>query len=116
MRDGRDPVAHTLRIRMHDEIETEPLHFAIAERDHLAKLPGCVHVQKREWRLGGIERLQRQMQHDRRILADRIEHHRMAERSRHLPHDVDALGFELPQIGGEVLFHGDLGPDIAQGA
>ena len=39
------------------------------------------------------------MQHHRRILADRIEHHRVFALGRDFAHDVDALGFELLQMG-----------------
>ena len=99
MGDGRDAVLHPLLVGVDDEIEPEPLHLAIAKFDHLAELPGGVDMQQREWRLARIERLQRQMQHHRGILADRIEHHRIAELGRHLAHDVDALGLELAEIG-----------------
>ena len=34
----------------------------------------------------------------RRILADRIQHHRPLELGRDFAHDVDALGFELLEM------------------
>ena len=85
---------------MDDEIEAEPPHLGIAKLDHLAELPGGVDVEQRKWRLARIEGFQRQMQHDRGIFADRIEHHRIAELGRDLAHDVDALGLELAEISG----------------
>ena len=45
-----------------------------------------------------VERLLREPQHDRRVLADRIEHDRPLELGHDLPDDVDALGLE--QRGG----------------
>ena len=74
----------------------------VAELDHLAELVGGVDVQQREGNRAGIERLLRQPQQDRRVLADRVEHHRPLELGDHLPHDVDALGFERPQV---VVLH-----------
>ena len=46
----------------------------------------------------GIERLQRQVQHHRAVLADRVEHHRPLALGDDLAHDVDALGFEPLQV------------------
>jgi hypothetical protein len=45
--------------------------------------------------------LARQMEHDARILAHRIEHHRLAEFRRELPHDEDRLVFQALQVRGE---------------
>ena len=50
----------------------------------------------------------REMQHDRRVLADRIEHHRPFALGDDLAHDVDALGlepFEVREPGGLGFFH-----------
>ncbi len=46
----------------------------------------------------GIERLHRQVQHHRAVLADRIEHHRLLALGDDLAHDVDALGLEPLQV------------------
>ena len=110
MRDRRDAVAHALLVGVHDEIDPEPLRLGVAEGDHLAELPGRVDMQQGKRRLGGVEGLAREMQHHRGVLADRVEHHRMAELGHHLAHDVDALGLELPQICREALLH-DFAPD-----
>ena len=48
--------------------------------------------------LAGVERLHRQMQHHRRILADRIQHHRRAAFRHHLADDVDAFVFQAAQM------------------
>ena len=99
-----DAALHAVLIDMDDQIETQPLRRLVTERDHLPELPGGVDMQQRKWRLGGIERLHRQMQHDRGILADRIEHDRLLELSYHLSHDEDAFGLQMLQMaepGGE---------------
>ena len=62
---------------------------AVAELDHLAELVGRVDVQQRERDRAGIKRLLRQPQQDRRVLADRVQHHRPLELGDHLAHDVD---------------------------
>ena len=71
---------------------------AVAELDHLAELVGRVDVQQRERNRARIERLLRQPQQHRRVLADRVEHHRPLELGDHLAHDVDALGLERAQV------------------
>ncbi len=63
-------------------------------------------MEQRERRLARIEGLEREMQHHRGVLADRVEHHRIAEFGGNLAHDVDALGLELAEIGGQTLLHG----------
>ena len=71
---------------------------AIAKLDHLAKLISGVDMQQRERDLAGIESLLRQPHHHRRVLADGIQHHRLLKLRRHLANDVNALGFERPQM------------------
>ena len=71
----------------------------VPELDHLAELVSRVDVQQRERNWPGIERLLRQPQQHRRVLADRVEHHRPFELRDHLPDDVDALGLERAQSG-----------------
>src|SRR6185437_3782471 len=48
-----------------------------------------------------IERLERHMQHHARVLADRVEHHRIGELGSDLAHDLDRLGLEPLQMSGE---------------
>jgi hypothetical protein len=71
----------------------------IAKLVHLAELPGGIDVQEREWRLRRVKRLQRQMEHHRTILADRVEHDRLLGLRDRIAHDVDALGLEALQMG-----------------
>jgi hypothetical protein len=55
-------------------------------------------MQERERRLAGREGLQRQMEHDRRVFTDRVEHHRVFELGHHFPDNVNALGLELLEV------------------
>ena len=101
-----DAVAHAVLVDVDQQVEAELLRHLVAERDHLAELPGRVDMQERERRLGGIERLHRQMQQHRGILADRIEHDRLGEVRRNLAEDVDRLGLqplEVRQVNGHGL-------------
>jgi len=68
------------------------------------ELPHRVDMQGRERGLARIEGLQRQMQEQRRVLADRIEQNRLIELRRSLAHDVDALRLQLAEICGK-RFH-----------
>ena len=74
------------------------LAISVAELDHLAELVGGVDVEQRERDRARVERLLRQPQQDRRVLADRIEHHRPLELGHHLAHDVDAFGLQGAQM------------------
>ncbi len=77
----------------------------LAERDHLLKLPSRVDVHQRERRLGRIECLFGQPDHDSRVFADRVEHDRVVELGRDFTDDVDALGFELLEVREIVGSH-----------
>ena len=79
--------------------------YVVAQLDHLAELPGGVHVHQRKRRLGGIERLHRQVQHHGRVFADRVQHHRVFELGGHLADDVNALRFELLEMREIVTRH-----------
>ena len=51
----------------------------------------------------------REMKHDARILADRVEHHRILELGDDLAHDLDRLGLEAPQVRGGFVVLGSGG-------
>ena len=85
-----DPVL----VDMDDQIEAQFARGAIAEGDHVAKLPGRVDVQQRKRRPGRIERFARQVQQHGGILADGVEQHRPAELRGSLTENVDALRFQ----------------------
>ena len=95
---GGDP----LLVGVHDQVEAELAHGAIAEGDHVAELPGGIDVQQRERRLGRIERLARQVQQHRGVLADGIEQHRLAELRGSLAEDVDALRLQQIEMASEA--------------
>jgi len=98
--EGPDALAHAVRIDVHDQLHARLARGAVAELDHLAELPGGVHVQQRDRRLAGRERLEQQVQQHRGILADGIQQHGIAAGGGHFAKDVDALGFEAVE-GGE---------------
>ena len=97
-RNGCVPVGDRLGVGVDDQPRADLGGVAIAELDHLAELVGGVDVQQRERDRARIERLLRQPQQHRRVLADRIEHHRPLELGDHLAHDVDALGLERREM------------------
>ena len=96
---GLTPLGDAVRIDVDDEIEAELLRRLVAEVDHLAELPGGVDMHQREGRLRRIEGLHGEMQHDGRILADRIEHHRLFAFGRHLADDVDRFRLQPGKMG-----------------
>jgi hypothetical protein len=97
---GETPRAHALLVDMDEQIEPEPRRRLVAKRDHLAEFPRRVDMQQRKRRLGGEERLHRQVQHHAGILADRIEHHRIAEFGDDFAQDGDRLGLKPAEMGG----------------
>ena len=103
----RDVIGAALLVGVDDEVQMEFAGDAVPEGDHVAELPGGVHMQQREWQLAGVERLARQMQQHRRVLADGIQQHRALELRRHLADDVDALRFQLLEMCERVSRHAD---------
>ena len=89
--EGVDALANALLILVLEHRETIFFRLRVAERDHLVELPRRVDVQERKRRFLRIERLEREVHHDRAVLADGIEHHRLLRLSRHLADDVDGL-------------------------
>ena len=45
-----------------------------------------------------MKRFLRQMQQNRRVLADGVQYYRFGELRSHFAQNVDALGFESPQV------------------
>jgi len=70
-------------------------------------------VHQRERRLAGVEGLQGQVQHHGGVFADGIEHDGVVELGGNFPDYVDALGFQLFEMGQVVRGHGH---PFAQGA
>ena len=70
----------------------------VAVLDHVAELPTGVHVQQRKRNGRRMKGLLRQTQHHRRVLTNGVKHHWLLELGGHLTHDVDAFGFQQPQV------------------
>ena len=114
MRNGADACCDPVLVNIHDEVEAELVpDIGIAEGDHLPEFPGCVNMHQGEGRLPRRERFPRQMQHDRRIFADGVQHDRMIELSRHLTNDMYALclkTLEMCESIGILFIRGGLRP------
>ncbi len=93
-----DPIADTFLVHVNQKLKPELARHAVAKRDHLAKLPGRVHMQKRKRRARGIKRLQRKMHQNRRILPNRIKHNRVRKRRRNLPEYVDRFRLKTVEM------------------
>ncbi|MCY1437353.1 hypothetical protein D9M71_535110 [compost metagenome] len=101
--EGVDPALDALGIDVHQQLQAQALGGLVAEGDHLAELPGGVHVQQGEGRLARGEGLHRQVQHDRAVLADGVEHHRVFTLGDHFADDLDAFGFQALQVSQHRL-------------
>ena len=93
---------------VNDQIQSQFFCPRVSELDHLAELPGGVHMEQREWRCGRVESLHGQVQHHRGVFTDGIQHHRILSFRHHLPHDVDTFGFQPFEVSevsaqGQVL-------------
>ena len=97
-RDRADAVRDALLVDVDDQVEAEPLCRLVAERDHVPELPRGVDMHEREGQWRRMKRFHRKLQHDARILADRVEHHRVLEFGGHLANDLDRLGFEALEM------------------
>ena len=96
---GLIPCGFGFGVLVDDELDRRVRRDLVAQRIHVAELPRRIDVQQRERQRAGEERLLRQVQHHRRILADRIEHHRLVGLGDRLAQDVDALGLEPVEMG-----------------
>src|SRR5204863_9343548 len=95
MRNGTYPLFAAFFVDVDDELQAKLFgDVVVAQLVHFAKLPGRIDVHQWKRRLRGVKRLLRQPDHDRRVLADRIEHYWIFEFGDHLAQDVDTLSFE----------------------
>src|SRR5262249_879209 len=83
------------------ELHPEPSRRGITEIVHGPEFPGGIDVQQRKGGYRRVERLDRQVQHHRAVLADRVQHDRPLTLRNHLTHDVDALSLEPLQVREE---------------
>ncbi len=100
-----DALAQAVFVDVDDQFQTQPLRLLVAKADHLPEFPGGIDMHQRKRRLTGIKGFQRQLQHHRGILPDRVQHHRLLELGGHLANDVNAFGFELLQMSQFVGVH-----------
>src|SRR5690606_612857 len=100
--DRADALGEAVRVGPGAQLDPGFLRAAVAERDHLAELPGGVHVQQRDRRPRRMEGLEQQVQQHRAVLADRVHHDRVADAGRDLAQDVDALGLEPVEVGERI--------------
>ena len=103
--DGSERPRFRRVVGVHDQPKAVLAAERVAKRDHVAELPARIDVQQRERQRARVERLHGEPHHDRRVLADRVQHHRVLELGRHLADDVDALGLELLQMRQQVPAH-----------
>ena len=85
-------------VAVDDQVRLVFLGHALSKVVHLLELVPGIDVHEREGQFLRIEGLAREVQHDRGILADGIQHYGPFEFRDDLAHDVDALGFELHQV------------------
>ena len=93
-----DAALDALRVLVHDEVDAKLFGLRVAKCVHLAELPRGVHVDQRERRLAGIERLHCQVQHDRAVFTNAVQHRRVVTLGDGLAHDVDGLGLQALQV------------------
>ena len=94
-----DALLFCIFVLSHNQLQPIFLHRLIAVVEQRLKVPSAGHVQHRERRRRGVKRLARQVEHDGRILAHRIEHDRVFSLGHDFAEDVDAFGFEPLEMG-----------------
>jgi hypothetical protein len=97
--EGIDAARFRFGVAPNEQVHARRAGRLFPERIHVAKLPRRIDMEQRERRRRGMERLARQVQHHRRILADRIEHDRTLRLGHDLAHDMDRFGFEAVEMG-----------------
>ena len=108
-RDRIGAVSNRVFIAPHQQLDAELAGVLIAKGDHLAEFVTGIDMQERKRNGPGIEGLLRQPQHDGRVLADGVEHHRLLKLGRHFAEDVDALRLqhlEMAQLRSGAYRHG----------
>src|SRR5207237_1145966 len=83
-------------------IEETPAWFRLRESrsefEHLLELVARVDVKKGKWKRPRIKRLAGEVHEYARILADRVEQHRIPELRNGLAQNVNRFAFELPKM------------------
>lgn len=99
MGEWADALFDALLVDVNDEVEAEFLGHLVAKGDHFAEFPGGIDMEEGERGLSGVEGLHREVQHDRGVLADGVEHDGSVEFGGDFPDDVDALSLKLLEVG-----------------
>ena len=98
MRSGLAPSANACVIRFDDQFCPDGGNKVVAELNHFMELIARIDVQQGERDFAGKERLLGQPDHNRRVLADGIQHHRVLKFGGDFANDLNALGFEQVQM------------------
>ena len=93
-----DPCAQSLLIDVYDEIEAKFVRTAIAEGDHLLKLPGGVHVEERKRRLRPARTLSAQGAASPSCPCRWSKASPVCRMRGDFAHDVDAFRLELGEM------------------
>ena len=104
MRKRPDTCIESFHIAFHYQVPTILLGILVTELYHLLKLPLGIDVHQRERHFAGSKRLFGQAHHNRRILADTIQHHRIFKLRCHFTDNMNGLCFEFLQMAQFIFF------------
>ena len=103
---GPNPPFHAFRVDVDQQLHAVLFGHAVRNSYNLRELPGRVDVEQRKRRRARVECLPREVQHDRRVLPSRVEHHRAAKLGHDLAHDVESTPLRAGRRwgrGGEAV-------------
>src|SRR5690606_25614178 len=103
MGEGTYSGIHTFLIDMNNQVKAEFFHLSVAKLNHFAELPGGVDMHQGKRQAAWIKCLQCQVKHDRGVLAYGVQHHWVAELGGDFTDDMDALCFQLLEVGQVVI-------------
>ncbi len=86
-------------VGIHHEIEAALRRELVAKSEHVAEFPGRIHMQQRQGRSRGKERLSRQMGEDGRVLAAREQQYRALRLGHAVAQDVNGLRLQRREVG-----------------
>ena len=95
---GIDVLGNALWVYVHNQRHAAGFGHLVTKIVHLLKFLARINVQQRKWRQAGIKGFARQVQHHCAVFADAIKHYRIIRLGHNLAHDVNALGFQTPQM------------------
>jgi len=92
---GINSLRDRLVVSVDQHVDAQFFCAPVTKCNHFTKFPAGVDMQKWEGRLFRVESLQGQMKHHRRILSNRVKHHRAFALSGYLTKNIDRLSFQL---------------------